>query len=185
VRIGNSYWSSAGGERRDRFQWRASDGNLVAGQTITNLRDGEYHAEIRWTAGDAGIDVQIQVAGDEPRSFHLSWDETPWAENDALPILTDIAAPWQLAAVRLAPGERGQTLRFHPYVWRQATQDNGPTAGSWLVTVTGREQISTPAGTFNAWKVTFGNHQIVWLDDNSTPAIPVRFFNGIETWSLK
>ena len=185
VRIGNSYWSSAGGERRDRFRWRAGNGRVISGQTIMNLQEGAYQADIRWTTDADGILVQIKVQGEPEQTSHLPWSETPLAENEALPLLTDYAAPWQLTAVNLEPGMRGQTVRFHPFVWRQETQDNGPTTMPWLVTVVGRETIHTPAGTFNAWKITFGNHQTVWLDDSVAPAQPIRFFNGVETWTLK
>jgi membrane protease YdiL (CAAX protease family) len=185
VRIGNSYWSSAGGERRDHFRWQAGNGRLISGQTVMNLQEGAYRADIQWTTDLDGILIQIEVQGEPEQIFNLPWSETPLAENDALPLLTDYAAPWQLTAVNLEPGMPGQTVRFHPFVWRQDTQDNGPTTMPWLVTVVGRETIHTPAGTFDAWKVSFGNHHTVWLDDRVTPAQPVRFFNGTETWSLK
>ena len=185
VRIGNSFWSNAGGERRDHFRWRADDGSLISGQTVMDLQEGAYHADIRWMTDADGIRVQIAVRGEPERVFELPWSETPLADNAALPLLNDYAAPWQLAALDLKPGTWGQTARFHPFVWRQETHDNGPIAAQWLVMATGREKIATPAGEFRAWKVAFGNHQTVWLDDSVTPARPVRFFNGVETWALK
>lgn len=54
-------------------------------------------------------------------------------------------------------GSQGQTAWFHPFRWRQATTDYGPTIAQWLVTVKGRETIS-PAGIS---------------------------FNDVETWVLK
>jgi membrane protease YdiL (CAAX protease family) len=185
VRIGDSFWSSAGGERRDHFRWRADDGSLISGQTVMNLQDGAYHADIRWTTDADGIHVRINVRGEPERVFELPWSETPLADDATLPLLTDYAAPWQLAAIELKTGMWGQTARFHPFMWRQATQDNGPVAAQWLVMVTGRERIDTPAGAFHAWKVAFGTHQTVWLDDSVMPTRPVRFFNGVETWALK
>ena len=185
VRIGNSFWSSSGGERNDRFTWHADDGQLITADTTMNLTEGEYRAQIRSVIDAGGIDVQITVLGEEDRAYHLPWSETPRAEDSSLPILTDYAAPWQLAAIELELGERGQTMRFHPFSWRQATQDSGPTTASWLVTVAGRDEITIPAGRFDAWRVTFGPHHEVWLDTNTVPATPVRFFNGTETWSLR
>jgi membrane protease YdiL (CAAX protease family) len=185
VRIGNSFWSSAGGERIDQFTWHAADGSLVSGQTTMELADGNYRAEIRWTIDDGGIEVQANVAGEEESSFLVPWDETPGAENSDLPIVTDLAAPWQLIALSLEPGEIGQTMRFNPYTWRPATEDTGPATARWLVRVAGRDEISTPAGAFDAWRVTFGQHHEVWVVDDTMPATPVRFFNGMETWSLK
>lgn len=185
VRIGNSFWSSAGGERRDHFRWRADDGSLVSGQTVMDLQEGAYHADIRWTTDADGIRVQVAMRGEPERTFFLPWGETPLADDAALPLVHDYAAPWQLTALDLKPGTWGQTARFHPFMWRQDTQDNGPIAAQWLVMVTGREKIAVPAGEFRAWKVAFGNNQSVWLDDSVTPARPVKFFNGVETWALK
>jgi membrane protease YdiL (CAAX protease family) len=185
VRIGNSYWSSAGGERQDHFRWQAGDGRLISGQTVMDLQEGAYHSNIQWTTGTNGIHLQISVRGEPERNLNLPWSETPLGENPDLPLLTDYAAPWQLAAIHLETGLRGQTVRFHPFTWRPDTQDSGPTTMTWLVTVIGQETVDTPAGSFEAWKVTFGNHQTVWLDDTVTPAQPLRFFNGIETWILK
>jgi membrane protease YdiL (CAAX protease family) len=185
VRIGSSFWSSAGGERNDQFTWHAADGKLVSGQTIMDLADGNYRAEIRWTIDDSDIEVLTSVVGEEDRLFRMPWDETPRAEDGALPIVTDLAAPWQLTAVSLEAGEIGQTMRFNPYTWRPETEDTGPATARWLVKIVGREEISTPAGTFDAWRVTFGQHHEIWLVDDTMPTTPVRFFNGIETWSLK
>ncbi len=185
VRIGDSFWSNAGGERRDHFRWRAADGSLISGQTVMDLRDGAYYADIRWTTDADGISVQINVRGELERVFELPWSETPRADEAALPLLNDYAAPWQLTALDLRAGTWGQTARFDPFTWRPATEDSGPVAAQWLVMVMGRERITTPAGAFQTWKVTFGNQQTVWLDDSVTPAQPVRFFNGVETWALK
>lgn len=185
VRIGNSYWSSAGGERHDHFRWQAVDGRLTSGQTVMDLQQGVYQADIHWTADTDGINVKISVRGEPERNISLPWSETPLEDKADLPLLSDYAAPWQLAAIHLETGLQGQTVRFHPFTWRPDTQDSGPTTMTWLVSVTGRETVDTPAGRFEAWKVTFGNQHTVWLDDTVTPAQPLRFFNGIETWILK
>ena len=102
-----------------------------------------------------------------------------------LPVLTDYATPWQLAGLPLERGAGRQTLRLRPYAWRNETRDNGPITSSFAVVVAGLEKIETPAGTFYARKVMFGNHQAVWYDPATTPPTPIRFFNGTETWSLQ
>ena len=133
--------------------------------------------------GDDGIAVR-SIASDEERSFRLPWSETPLAEASDLLVLADFAAPWQLAAMTLEEGMRGEAARFHPSTWRPATQDSGPVIERRLVTVAGREQVTTPAGAFEAWRVTFGTDQTIWYDSGDRP-VPVRFFNGIETWSVE
>ena len=49
------------------------------------------------------------------------------------------------------------------------------------MTVTGKEEVSTPAGKFTAWKVTLGSDQAAWYDAGGSHS-PVKFSNGIETW---
>jgi membrane protease YdiL (CAAX protease family) len=185
VWIENSYWSSSGGERRYYFRWQADDGRLIFGQTVMDLQEGAYYADIQWTTGIDGIDVKISVRGEPERDIHMPWSETPLGESPDLPVLTDYVAPWQLTAINLETGLRGQTVRFHPFTWRPDTQDSGPMTMTWLVSVEGLELVDTPAGRFEAWKVSFGNHQTVWLDDTFMPAQPIQFFNGIEWWTLK
>ena len=185
VTVGSSFWSSAGGTRRDRFSWQAHDGHLLAGSTVLDLAEGDYYADIKWDVGAAGIDVSVQVMGDEDVAHHLPWTETPRDDDPALPVLTDYAMPWQLAAIPLERGAGGQVLRFNPYIWRSASQDQGPIASRFDVVVAGIEQIETAAGTFYARKVMFGSDRAVWYDPATTPPTPIRFFNGMETWSLK
>jgi hypothetical protein len=183
--IGDSYWSSAGGDRVDRFRWRAEDGRLLSGSMVLDLTGVDYYAEIEWSVGNEGIDVHAAVRGQEEAVHHVPWAETPRAGDPALPILTDYAVPWQLAGILLQRGAGGRTLRFHPYTWRNDTRDNGPVTSTLAVVVAGVEQIETPASTFHARKVMFGSHQAVWNHPDTYPPLAVRFFNGMETWSLK
>lgn len=185
VTIGNSFWSSAGGTRTDRFLWRAADGRLLSGSTVMDLAEGDYYAEIDWNLTDEGIDVRARVRGEDEVNHYLPWGATPRGADPTLPVLTDYATPWQLAGLPLERGAGGQTLRLHPYAWRNEARDNGPVTSSFAVVVAGLEQIETPAGTFYARKVMFGNHQAVWYDPATTPPTPIRFFNGTETWSLQ
>jgi len=183
VWIDRSYWASSGGERIERARWQAADGRLLDGQSVMEIQDVPHRLETSWTVTDDGIAVR-SLSGDEDRSFHLPWDETPLADDRGLLVLIDLAAPWQLAAITLQPGTRGEAARFHPSTWRPATQDSGPVIERWTVTVAGREQVTTPAGSFYAWRVTFGTDRTIWYDVNDRP-VPVRFFNGIETWSMQ
>ncbi len=184
VRIGNSYWSSAGGERVDTFVWQAADGRLLSGHTRQNLHAGAYRTTTRWERQAEGMAVVFEQENEPESRFFLPWSETPLAEAAALPIVTDFAAPWQLATLPLERGAGGQVARFNPYTWRPATEDSGPVLEQWPVTVLGREGISTPAGDFDAWRVAFGSRHTLWYAEAS-PALPVKFFNGIETWTLK
>ncbi|HOT90609.1 MAG TPA: hypothetical protein PLN71_03435 [Anaerolineae bacterium] len=73
---------------------------------------------------------------------------------------------------------------FHPYTWRQATQDSGPQARLVLVMVIGQEEVNTPAGTFTAWKVQVGDRETAWYAINA-PHTLVKYFDGGETWLLE
>jgi len=51
------------------------------------------------------------------------------------------------------------------------------------VLVYGSELVSTPAGTFVAWRVEVGEERVAWYDVES-PHTLVKLENGIETWVL-
>jgi len=99
-------------------------------------------------------------------------------------VVHDYTWPWQLAGFNRTQGETGSVVLFHPSTWRNETQDSGPVAEHQVVTVTGQEEVITPAGPFNAWKITVGRDLAAWYAVDGGPA-PVMFFNGVETWLLE
>ena len=69
--------------------------------------------------------------------------------------------------------EMGEVVRFNPYTWRAQTNDNGPLWESQLVRVEAREVVSTPAGSFDTLKVSFGDRQLLTLLQNCAISDPL------------
>lgn len=177
--IGNSHWSHAGGERTDRIRWSAADGRLISGMTGLNLSEGEYRFDVEWEVDSNGREIHVRVAREQDQTLRVP--DVATAED--LMLVTDYSAPWQLAAMQLEPGMRGQVLHFSPYTWRSATQDNGPLVEILVATITGRENLMSPAGTFNTWKISLPNNRGIWLEPGDSP-YPIQF-DLVETWSLR
>jgi len=180
----NSTFSSSGGERIDQLSWHAADGSPVFGKTALNLMEGTYTSTVSWTMSTRGFDLRRIVEGEEEQIFDLPFSETPLAKDFDLLVAPDYTWPWQLAGVELAQGTSGNVARFNAYTWRNDTQDSGPLVENRLVTVSGPEEVTTPAGKFTAWKVMLGSDQTAWFEANDSHSL-VKFNNGIETWSLK
>jgi membrane protease YdiL (CAAX protease family) len=175
VTQGNSQWSHSGGERTDRIRWSAADGQLISGATSLNLVEGEYRFDLDWEVAGDGRTIHVSVAGEPDQTLPLPAGETL--------LVTDYSAAWQLASMSLESGPRSQVLHFSPHTWRPETQDNGPLAEARLVSVAGAEDLTTPAGTFNARKVEIGNRINLWFTTGDNP-FPVQFM-VVEIWSLK
>jgi hypothetical protein len=52
-----------------------------------------------------------------------------------------------------------------------------------LVKISVPETIETPSGLRNAWRVAVGKREVAWYDAEN-PALLLRYFNGMETWTL-
>lgn len=179
---GSSYYMSSGGTRIDRLTWQADNCAQVEGAVLQDLVSG-FHSETNWTPAADGIQVRIQQSGEETSEVFLPYDETPLSDEPALPVVHDYSWPWQIAGLSKTQGVMGDVMRFHPNTWRDETQDSGPAAKREMVRVVGKEKVTTPAGTFDAWKVTLGLDLTAWYPVDGGRA-PVQFFNGVETWSL-
>jgi hypothetical protein len=175
VTQGNSQWSHSGGERTDRVHWSAAEGQLISGATSLNQVEGEYRFDLDWEVAGDGRAINVSVAGEPDQTL-------PLPAGDTL-LVTDYSAAWQLTSMPLESGPRGQVLHFSPHTWRPETQDNGPLAEARLVRVADDEELVTPAGAFNAWKVEIGNRINIWLVVGDGP-YPVQF-TVVETWLLK
>lgn len=183
VKHNNGTFMSSGGERIDRLRWQTADGRLISGGTALTLQDGEYVSETNWTVGVESIDIDMLRNGKEENSISLPYNETPLAKNRDLIVAPDNTWPWQLAGIKLELEEIGNVVRFNSYTWRNKTQDSGPLAENRLVAVVDKEEVTTPAGEFTAWKVMLGEDQTAWYDVRGSHTL-VKFFNGIESWSL-
>ena len=184
VTIERSTWMSVGGSRVDLARWQPDSGQLVSGQTGLDLLDSDFQLEVNWTVGEEGMQIH-QRGTDEPgSSTFVPYSETPVGENTSLLLVPDYTWPWQLAGIQREAGDLGQVVRFNPFIWRDATQDMGHLWESRTVKVVGLEEVTTPAGSFMAWKVLFGDNQIAWYHPGENLTV-LKFFNGAETWSLK
>ncbi|HZW04955.1 MAG TPA: type II CAAX endopeptidase family protein [Anaerolineaceae bacterium] len=183
VQQGNSFYSSSGGSRTDRLTWRAANGALVNAEILMTLDDGTYRSETAWAQAADHIRITTQADEDEPQEITLPYSETPLAGDPALPVVHDYTWAWQLAGLTLADGEMGSVVHFRPNTWREETQDSGPVSERALVSVAGQEDVVTPAGPCTAWKVTLGRELAAWYAVDGGP-VPVKFFNGVETWLL-
>ncbi|MFO7584721.1 MAG: hypothetical protein R6W69_08330, partial [Anaerolineales bacterium] len=112
----------------------------------------------------------------------ISHEPLPLLAQDALVTAQGIW-PWQLAALSFEAGAVSRLVHLSPDVWRPASGDNGPVLETMLVKISGPEKIETPYGTRNAWRVEVGKREVAWYDAEN-PAILLRYFNGMETWTL-
>jgi membrane protease YdiL (CAAX protease family) len=183
VTIGKSYYSSSGGTRVDFLRWQAAGGRMQTGSSDLNLQGGSYISNIRWTLEPDRLALHTQIQGEAEKDISLPLDPTSPSNTSALLVVSDYTWPWQLAGIDLTSGVNGAVLRFTPLTWREKTHDSGPLAEARLVTVTGPEAVTTPAGKFSAWKVTLGNNQVAWYAADTRTL--VKFNNGVETWSLE
>jgi len=170
---------SSGGERIDQLVWDRPSSHVSRGFTTMDLSDGTFQSETVWSVSDGALMV------DYADSNSVSADVSLPLEEDANVLLAHANIwPWHLAGVHFDEEPAGRIVRFHPYTWRNETQDQGPVTDLRRLAVLGREVVETPAGTFTAWKVTIGREETAWYDVSNGVTV-VKFFNGIETWNLK
>jgi membrane protease YdiL (CAAX protease family) len=177
VQQGSSQFLSSGGERTDHLAWNRSDGRMLEGSSIMDLSDGSFSSEISWSVSPGAVDIHRQ---DSILTENISMP----LEGSTLLVVHSNSWPWQLAGTKLEAGHSGSIVDFEPFTWRSETQDQGPVTEIRRLTVVGQEQIETPAGIFTTWKVTSGRHEAAWIDASDGRTV-VKFFNGIETWTIK
>lgn len=183
VRQNNSLYMSSGGSRTDWLAWNRADGRVLEGSSSLNLSDGSYNSVTAWQVLADGIRIQRQDSVQLDEDLNLPLGDTPLANDPGLLVAHSYSWPWQLAGLELKAGNTGMIVQFDPYTWRNETNDQGPTTRTRRVTVEGLDEVTTPAGTFQAWKVTSGP-ETAWLHAADGLTV-VQFFNGIETWALK
>ncbi len=176
-------WINAGGLRTDVLRWQASDGRLLEGRTSLNLRDGQFRAETSWVAQETGVRITYQENDQPGQEFFLLWNDFPRASEGSLLVVVDFLLPWQLAGMDLRAEVNGMVARFSPYAWRERSRDSGPIAEALSIIPAGWEELRITSGTINTRVVTVGERQTIWYALDGPP-VPVRFFNGMETWTL-
>ncbi|HSV85470.1 MAG TPA: type II CAAX endopeptidase family protein [Levilinea sp.] len=170
---------SSGGSRSDLLTWDRAGSRVSGGVTAMDLSSSTFQSETAWSLSDGALMVEYAD------SNSVSADVSLLLEDDENVLLAHANIwPWHLAGVRFDEKPAGRVVRFHPYTWRNATQDQGPVAEARRLAVLGEEVVETPAGTFTAWKVTIGRDETAWYDISNGVTV-VKFFNGMETWNLK
>jgi membrane protease YdiL (CAAX protease family) len=170
---------SSGGSRSDLLTWDRAGSRVRGGVTAMDLSDSTFQSETAWSLSDGALMVEYSDSNSVSAEVSLPLEE----DADVLLAHANIW-PWHLAGVRFDEEPAGRVVRFHPYTWRNATQDQGPVAEARRMAVLGEEVVETPAGTFTAWKVTIGRDETAWYDVSNGVTV-VKFFNGMETWNLK
>lgn len=173
VRTGQSLWSSIAFVGERTVQWQRD--------SYAPLADVSHHdqREMTWSLEDQTITVAITYPGMETRTSQVTLPPL----TQGLLLTAQGSWPWQLAAFSFAEGATARLVHLAPDIWRPETQDNGPVVQTLVVKVVGLEEIETPAGSQEAWRVEVGTREIAWY----TPTAPhtlLRYFNGMETWAL-
>jgi hypothetical protein len=116
------------------------------------------------------------------RETKTTQEPLPILAQDAL-VTAEGLWPWQLTALSFKAGAVSRLVHLSPDIWRPGSGDNGPVIKTMLVKISAPEEIETPSGLRKAWKVEVGKREIAWYDAEN-PTILLRYFNGMETWTL-
>ncbi len=176
VDTGHGRFIGGEGEIVAEGRWRRADGMALGGKMEQTF---QRRSRTAWTF-DGRQFVVVEQEGDEPEkpfTLPLEAEKSPF-------ILPARVWPWTLTALPFADDYTAAAYVFHPYTWRQATQDSGPQAQLVAIMVVGQEEIGTPAGTFTAWKVQVGDRETAWYTVDA-PHILIQYCDGAETWVLR
>lgn len=173
VQEGQSYWFSIDFVGQRTVQWQRDNYAPVA-----DLSDHEER-QMRWELINETIMVEIAYGGLDTK---VTTEPLPLLAQDAL-VTSGGSWPWQLTALNFEAGAMARLVHVAPDVWRPATEDMGPVVQTVLVKVEGPEAIKTPAGPHTAWRVSVGEREVAWYD-TVVPHTLLRYFNGMETWTL-
>jgi membrane protease YdiL (CAAX protease family) len=173
IQQGNSYWYSIDFHGTRTIRWQR--------ETYAPISDISDHTmrTLVWTLANNAITVETTYPEMETRIVR---EPLPLLAQDAL-VTAQGVWPWQLAALSFEAGATSRLIHLSPDVWRPASNDNGPVLETMLVKISGPDEIKTPSGTRNAWKVEVGKRETAWYDAEN-PNLLLRYFNGMETWTL-
>ena len=146
VRQGQSLWSSIDFVGQRTVEWRRADYAPLTDFSDHNLR------AMRWSLDGQAVTVEVSYPDTETR---LSEESLPLLAQGGL-VTSGGSWPWQLAALTFDAGATARLTHVAPDTWRPATQDMGPVVQTAVVRIVGLEEIETPAGTVEAWRVEVG-----------------------------
>jgi membrane protease YdiL (CAAX protease family) len=173
VRTGQSLWSSIAftGERTVRWER----------DSYAPLSDISHHElrEMTWSLENETITVATTYPGMETETSH---EPLPLLAQGSL-VTSGGSWPWQLTALSFEAGATARLVHLSPDIWRPETQDNGPVVQTVMLKVSGPEEIEVTGGPRQAWRVEMGTGEVAWYDP-AGPHTLLRYFNGMETWTL-
>jgi membrane protease YdiL (CAAX protease family) len=173
VQLEQSYWSSIDFVGERTVQWQRDSYAPLTDRGDHDLR------QMGWALDGNQILVEVVYEGMEARS---SPEPLPLLAQDVL-VTSGGSWPWQLTALTFESGATARLVHVNPDVWRPATQDMGPVVETMVVRVVGLEEIETPSGRQEAWRVEVGSREVAWYD-TAVPHTLLRYHNGMETWTL-
>ncbi|MFO7539347.1 MAG: type II CAAX endopeptidase family protein, partial [Chloroflexota bacterium] len=173
VQVGQSYWSSIDFVGERTVQWQRDSYAPLTDRGDHDLR------QMRWAVERDQVLVEVAYEGMETRS---SMEPLPLLAQDVL-VTSGGSWPWQLTALTFEAGSTARLVHINPDVWRPATQDMGPVVETMVVKIVGLEEIETPTGPQDAWRVEVGSREVAWYD-TVVPHTLLRYHNGMETWTL-
>jgi membrane protease YdiL (CAAX protease family) len=168
-REGNSFWSSAAGERTFSAAYRAADMGLV---TLSDRQQFEGHT----------VTVDVAAEGD---SLLLRVDSTisgPSSTEMGPYALVNELWPLQLSALPFRAGAAYEGTLIFPERWDNDLQRNVLTVTDTAVVTGGAEPLTVPAGDFLAWRVQAGS-QTAWYDAEP-PHRLLRYDGPMLSWRL-
>ncbi|MAT44801.1 MAG: hypothetical protein CL609_20895 [Anaerolineaceae bacterium] len=171
----NSFYSSLAMETKINASWDQEDLSLQE-MTETNISDSYLTS---W---------QIQQI-DQTLVFNLDENDRLITETFPQQTLVEDEWPWRLMGLSFPDTVINRFDYLEPLTWREKSQDSGPLLNTnAYLTVSGPEQVVTPAGTFSAWKVSLSNNQRAWYDVNAPYTLvklESRMFNYVLIQSIQ
>lgn len=169
IRRGNSYWSSDERTVTLEANWTAADMSLVTAELGIDGATSNLTAVATSTDGE----VRVAVSGSNVGGS---------ATTVAPPVLLDSFWPWRLSALPFAPGLVQKATLVYPSRWDPDLNANAIAVTETAVVVQGVEPVSTPAGIFQAWRVTVDGNS-AWYTV-AAPHTLVKYDDGFLTYLL-
>lgn len=146
LQLENSYFQDDVHQEQVTVLWHVDDLNLLSWQS--NLEGDGYQTFVNTVSGADG----------SISSLNVSFNRTPEAPLSVTPdMFLPNEWPWRLAALPFDDGLVYDVNIAYPLKWSPEDERSRPTTEVHTLWVRGKETIETPAGIFEAWKVTLEN----------------------------
>ncbi len=144
---GSSFYSSTDTTSQVDVIW---DGTMMLQQISV---ENQYNpGDSFWSVEPFENQLQISVQSFNAESESLLFDKNALVEEEW---------PWRLSGMPFQSGIYRIEL-VAPLNWREELKSSGPVLSESMMVVSGPEVIQSPAGEFNAWRVTLTNGQTCW-----------------------